>query len=29
LEGSREQKFIPMESERKPMNIDIDSARTK
>ena len=29
LEGSRGQKFIPMESEPKPMNIDKDSARTK
>ena len=29
LEGSREKKFIPMDSERKPMKIDIDSARTK
>ena len=29
LEGSREQKFIPLESEPKPMKIEIDSARTK
>ena len=29
LESSREQKFIPLESEPKPMKIEIDSSRTK
>ena len=29
LEGSREQKFMPLESEQRPMKIEIDSTRSK